>query len=143
VERAAPEATKPPAPVWHRFAEFQTWAPVTTRFRTEHLTEVRMATTHASPEAAEPYVRLVAGLELPPGSALVEALASDAVSPASAFLVMERSESDWRYLALDAEGRSLSIDETACGRCHADALTDQLFGVGAAALEAKPSIPME
>lgn len=126
---APPVATEtPPTPVWHRFGELRTWPALNDGFRTEHLTTPRHAITHASPEAADPYRQLVAGVLLPPGSALVQSLAPDAESPPSEYLVMERAEAGWGYLALDAEGRPTPIAESLCRRCHEEALSDELFG---------------
>lgn len=133
--RTTTVAPAPPPPKWHRFSDVASWPPQTRPFRTEHLTGARWAVTHASPEAASAYATLVAGATLPDGSALVQALSETEGAEPVEFLVMERSAGTWDYLALDGDGRRAeSLEPALCRRCHQEAPSDEVFGVGAVGL---------
>jgi hypothetical protein len=89
---------------------------------------MRQAMIRVSPEAAGAYQRWVLGATLAPGSALLEQLSNALGGAGERYLAMEKVGSSWRYLRLDAQGRVLDTNESLCQRCHAEAVSDELFG---------------
>ncbi len=97
-----------------------------------------MSTVRANPIAAPDYQHLHAGVVMSTGSILVEehqTLSGD-LGPVYAMVKrppgFDASGNDWEYLVMDQQGRIQSRGSarsmSLCARCHAEAMTDHLFG---------------
>jgi hypothetical protein len=112
---------------------------VTRSFTSAHLFEARIAVIRTPVETAARYQMLVAGAALEAPALVIEELRTTAEGPPETFLVMEKLEDGWSYLQLDGQGRPVDTRIDLCQRCHAEGLTDAVFGVGEYGLEAAPS----
>lgn len=131
----AASVSRPKQPIWGRFEELRSFRAVTAPFESDHGGARHYAVIYASERAAAPYTALTSGAEMPIGAALVEALYerqkdSELAEP-SFYLAMEKTDAGWHYLVLGAGGGVDSRDEHGlCRRCHIEAVSDELFGVG-------------
>lgn len=107
------------------------WAPLTAKpFVSQHLGERHLAVLRVSPEAQPTYQALVPDSSFAPGTLFIESLSVEATGAPGPVLALERTESDWRYWLLHADG---SVQREArpgeCAPCHAAAPAAPLFGV--------------
>jgi hypothetical protein len=122
---------------WDLESQLSTLRPVTPRVASEHLGGAFDGEVLAN-EAAKPYPALGPKLALAPGATLVERHVARGVDATTVYFAMVKrspgydpERGDWEYLVVTADGR---IEERGrlplCGRCHADAPHDHLFGAG-------------
>jgi hypothetical protein len=107
----------------------------TARERSQHLTGELQSETLVN-GLAEPYPNLVSGQKLPPGAIVVAAHYRTGHNEPVVFFAMIKQRSgfdpaggDWEYLIIQPNG---DIEQRGrlplCGRCHAEAPRDSLFG---------------
>ena len=107
----------------------------TVRSRSEHLSGEFEGEVLVN-EAARAYPALGPQRGLPPGAMVLERhLAPGSEAPVVYFGMMKRAAGfdpaggDWEYLVVSPEGQ-VAPQGVLCGRCHADAPHDHLFGAG-------------
>lgn len=107
-----------------------TWPKVTERpFPSQHLAERHDAELRVSPDAQASYAALVPDSSFPTGSLIVETLFDAKSKAPGPILALERTEGDWRYWVLDAQGVPQPNEAAgACAACHAAAPSAPLFG---------------
>lgn len=133
-ERAARPAELP----WDLTTELPTLRSMTPRATSEHLTGALDGEVLAN-EAAKPYPALGPRIALAPGATLVERHLARGKAEATVvyFAMVKRPPGydpeggDWEYLVVTPDGQVEARGRLPlCGRCHADAPHDHLFGAG-------------
>lgn len=81
-----------------------------------------------SPNARDAYATLVTDSKLPDAALIALFHQNRDGSERGAIFVMEKRGGSWRFLALDQNGTPAGATD-ACGRCHAAAVADSLFGL--------------
>jgi hypothetical protein len=137
-ERKPPAEASATAP-WARAADVSTFRPVTpTPFVSHgHFDGRWTAELVASPEAASPYVDLRKTSAFPLRSVLLEKLRDRRTLAPGPWFAMEKRErgyyeagGDWSYVVLDARGNLEQAGQIdACARCHAQGISDWVFGL--------------
>jgi hypothetical protein len=131
-----PQATPPslparaaPAAQWPKLAQVLTWPKLEHDVKSGgHSAEPYHTELHVDPTALPGYQRLVAGAELPVGSTLVQ-FHRAARGDAGPIYVMEKSSTGWSFSELDPAGHVLRAGNLVdCARCHAEGVSDSLFG---------------
>jgi hypothetical protein len=83
------------------------------------------ATVRITPAARDAYRDLTPGTEVPVGT-----LVAQLQEPGPVFVMHKIAPDQWQFLELAADGRPAAEDRSAlCQRCHAEAVSDQLFGL--------------
>lgn len=121
---------------WARGGEISALHEVTGRSRSEHLDGIFDRTVLVSMPPGT-YPSLTPSMAIPAGTLVVQRHHPRGAERTEAFFVMEKltagaspSTHDWRFLVLDTELRvAAEKNLRLCGRCHADAPYNGLFGV--------------
>jgi hypothetical protein len=130
-------ATEPAPPPWDLAAQLRRVHPASPRTPSDHLTG-QLDGEVLVDDAATAYPALGPLRPIAPGATLIERLYPHGVPDVAAYFAMAKrapgydpAGGDWEYLVLDAAGH---IEQRGrlplCGRCHADAPHDHLFGTG-------------
>lgn len=94
-----------------------------------HYAGTSEALVRISPNAVERYRQHTGGAEFPPGTTLVMLHRQRSTREPGPIHVMQRAKSGWDYLLLDAGGAIVEdADLARCARCHAEAVSDSVFG---------------
>lgn len=127
----------PPAPdlPWDLAAELAGLRPVGEKSRSQHLSGDLEGEVLAN-AAAGPYPRLGPARSVERGAILVQALRNPGDSAVKAYFAMRKREqgydpagADWEYAVTTSSGAfELRGRIAGCGRCHAEAPQDHLFG---------------
>jgi hypothetical protein len=129
--RPEPVAPKPAPEPWPRFAESQGWPTATDDwFLSEgHYAGTSEALVHVTPDALERYRSHVRGASFEPGTVIVMLHRKRSNRTPGPVHVMVRGERDWAFLVLDPAGAIQERGELPlCQRCHAEAVSDSVFG---------------
>jgi hypothetical protein len=127
-----PATTAPDAgPVqWERWSELSAYRVAIARAPSQHLAADHEGETLAN-DSATAYPDLGPARLLPAGAVLVQRLYATGSNVPEVVLAMEKQPGDaaWEFLVLDASGlvTERGALET-CGRCHAEAPHDSVFG---------------
>jgi len=115
---------------WARFGEARGWPPVSPDpFPVQgHTDTPPYAVVRVSPEGSSAYASLVVDTVVPTGTVVVMGHQSRDGKVPGPFYVMEKGDAGWGYLALSSDGTPLAIDQGRCAGCHANAVSDALFG---------------
>ena len=120
---------------WDRMAEVSSWPPVTPQpyISLGHPPGYFLATVRVSPDDRDAYVNLRSGTELGVGAVVAQFQQDPArAEPGPVFVMIKQSADAWQYLIVDTTGRIEHRGESPlCERCHAEAVTDRLFGLPA------------
>ena len=139
--RPAPAPIKPPAAppkqveYWPRFDESQRWpTSADDWFISEgHYAGTSEARVHVTEEALEQYRRHSRGSTFGPGTTIVMFHRKRSNRTPGPVHAMIRGPNTWEYLLLGADGRiEQRGDLPLCHRCHSEAVSDSVFGAGAA-----------
>lgn len=129
--------TEPAAPAleqkdrWPLIQESQQW-PVLARYESHgHPLDIRQVALKVSPNARQAYINLTVGAELPLNSVVIQELSGGPHEPPKALLAMSKTPDGWQFHHLTPDGKAAGSTRL-CGRCHAEARSDSLFGMPAA-----------
>ena len=131
-------AQRPPTPRpemtrWDRFDEVRGWPRAHEKpfLSLGHLSLQYTALVIVDPAARDAYLNLVTGSSLPLGTIVAE-FHEDARTgnQGPVFAMHKTAGGRWEYLVVDPEGTVRKRGQLAlCQRCHAEGVTDQLFGL--------------
>ena len=128
-----PSSAPPETPRWDRYEEVQRWPSAHEKpfLSLGHLSAQYTASVFVDPAARDAYLNLVTGSSLPIGT-LVAEFHRDARTghEGPVFAMHKQAVGRWEYLVVDPGGGVQKRGQLAlCQRCHAEGVTDQLFGL--------------
>ena len=83
-----------------------------------------------SPDSRSLYAELLPGTIFPEGTLIAAFHHDPARGRAGPIYVMEKARSGWQRSVVDPDGaRRADAELHLCGRCHAEAVADQVFGL--------------
>jgi hypothetical protein len=117
---------------WTRFDEVKAWSPVSTRPFTSRGHGAGRYTVEVvvDAESRALYAALLPGTTLPDGSVLVALHHDPKLGRPGPIYVMEKIGGAWEFLVVTADGKLERRGELElCRRCHAEAVSDHVFGL--------------
>ena len=120
---------------WEHFDALKSWPVLSSDpFVSTHLDGRHRAAVRTNDVARDAYLALLPGKEMPLGSIVVELLHdSESGRAGPAFTMQKLAPGRWQYAVVEQDGTVLTSATTLCRRCHAEAVSDQLFGLPDAA----------
>lgn len=126
--QAQASASAPVQERWPRFEESLSWPLVSQATLSQHQLRQELVEVRVTALAVEAYLHLTRGSALPSGSGIALRLNNQEL--AESFYVMHKPTSEWRFLVLGNDGEILDDDASGfCARCHAEGVSDSLFGI--------------
>ena len=91
-----------------------------------------MIEVRVSPEIRSLYAELLPGTVFPRATLIAAFHHDPARGRPGPIYIMEKGDAGWQRLVVDPDGRRRAEAELdLCGRCHAEAIADQVFGLPA------------
>lgn len=119
--------------LWTHFEASGQWKVLASYPSFGHARSYGWATVRVSPGAEQAYLDLVPGSAVPPGTIIVQALSRAEGTSEEVLFAMEKAASGWIYTQLNSDGGVETDPElmtaAACPRCHAEGVSDELFGI--------------